>query len=442
MEIQMSVVEILGACERDGSRLVKESIIAANAKNDLLKRVMKLAIDPYVNFGVYKLTLPAVKLDCDSDAALAVYCDVLDKLATRELSGNAARDAVVGSMALMDAATQRWAHRILLKNLRCGVSEKTVNKTWPGLISRFEIMAANKIETTKDGRPKGVRYPVWIEPKLDGHRMVALKHNGIVELRTRNGNEFEAPLPRIRKALAECPFDNFALDGEVMASDWNETDSIVSSSSNVKSDETLFYNVFEMLSYDEWKGQNCPDSHAVRYKNLEKFTSSFSEGSPIRLVPGQLVHDDDELYAAYVATLAKGFEGLMLKDQGARYEHRRTDAIMKYKPVMTTEGVIVGWYKGAVGKKREGVFAGFNVLLDNGVTTRVGNGFSDALKSQIHGDDPDTYVGKIVECESQPPLTKDGCMRFPVFCRFRSVDDVDKTLLEAYDAWREKNAVG
>jgi hypothetical protein len=51
-------------------------------------------------------------------------------------------------------------------------------------------------------------------------------------------------------------------------------------------------------------------------------------------------------------------------------------------------------------------------------------------------DKPKEYIGKIVEIEGQPDpatkdgLTKDGKIRFPVFTRFRDVNDVDQAVIE------------
>jgi hypothetical protein len=107
------------------------------------------------------------------------------------------------------------------------------------------------------------------------------------------------------------------------------------------------------------------------------------------------------------------------------------------KPVTTHEGIIVGWYNSKESTKRAGQFGGFNVLLPNGVTTRVGGGYTDEIKRTVQNEGPDSYIGKIVECEAQL-LTPDGCMRFPVFSRFREEADVDPKIIEMYHTWKEK----
>jgi ATP-dependent DNA ligase len=105
------------------------------------------------------------------------------------------------------------------------------------------------------------------------------------------------------------------------------------------------------------------------------------------------------------------------------------------KPVATYEGIIVGHYEGRRGSKREGLWGGFEVVLPNGVVTRVAGGFTDKMKAEINID-PNSWVGRIIEMEGQPDpqtgdgLTKDGKVRFPVFIRERDPRDVDQKLNE------------
>jgi hypothetical protein len=87
------------------------------------------------------------------------------------------------------------------------------------------------------------------------------------------------------------------------------------------------------------------------------------------------------------------------------------------------------------GSKREGLWGGFEVMMPNGVITRVGGGFTDVLKAES-GVDPDVWIGRVVELEGQPDpstsdgLTKDGKVRFPVFIRERNINDVDLKIVE------------
>src|SRR4051794_7487289 len=61
--------------------------------------------------------------------------------------------------------------------------------------------------------------PEWLyELKLDGFRALAIKTGGVVQLRSRNDNDFSLRYPTLVKALRPVP-DDTVLDGEVVALD-------------------------------------------------------------------------------------------------------------------------------------------------------------------------------------------------------------------------------
>lgn len=56
-----------------------------------------------------------------------------------------------------------------------------------------------------DSLPKGA---AWLyELKLDRYRAIAFRHNGAVQLRSRNDNDFGHRYPGVVKALATVPDD-------------------------------------------------------------------------------------------------------------------------------------------------------------------------------------------------------------------------------------------
>ena len=122
--------EIILKLEEDNSRLAKE-LILADAMHEGLDEFfegVKMALDPLVTFGVKKVperndVLTGQGLSWNNFKTLA------NQLINRELTGHAARDAI--ELAMGVATTEQWNmfyRRILIKDLRCGVSEKTVNK--------------------------------------------------------------------------------------------------------------------------------------------------------------------------------------------------------------------------------------------------------------------------------------------------------------------------
>mgnify|MGYP005834640341 CR=1 FL=1 len=442
-----TVIDILEELETTSGSNAKKDILQAAKNNALLKRVFLAAQDPYTVYYVnkFKMPKPTSKPLDDDDVVDSFLKDLLPKLSSRTLTGNAAKDAVSAQLEAMTELQQKWCQRILIHNLRCGVQESTVNKVWPGLIKSFSVALAGTLKS-EFTRGEGIKilekvnYPVRVEPKLDGLRCIAVKRNGEVTFYTRNGTVLET-LPRIKAALEAAPYDNITLDGEAMGEDWNESASVLMSSKSKKDDSNIFYNVFDAMLTDDWVAQHCDLAYSDRCELVAKVVEQVAD-KRVRQVPHIMAKNEASLKEFFAKCMNDGYEGVMLKTFNAGYEFDRSKNILKLKPCVTYEGVVVGWYEGRRGTKREGQFGGFRVVLPNGVVTRVGGGFNDATRGQIQLEGPDTWIGKIVECEAQPdPLTKDGLtedgkMRFPVFVRVRSASDVDPKVVAAGKAYK------
>lgn len=438
-----NVIETLELLESDNSRLFKERVLTENKDDLLLKDFLTMAFDPWKNWGVakYNKPQPLPTNTNHEDVELANFMAILEALNNRVMTGNKAREAVEEAMSQFDELGQKWCERLLWRNLRCGVSAQTINKIWPGSIVPFAVALAESLTTQGvNGDFKivdPITYPVRVEAKLDGLRLIAVKDRGEVSLFTRSGTPIET-LPRIIQAIKDLKEDNIVLDGEVMGEDWNESASVVMSSKSKKDDSTMRYHVFDMVDLEAWQTQVSKTHYRARLLDLQ-LTIGDTEGTPFRYVKSTMAQDETELREFYNECLEEGYEGVMLKRLDTTYQWKRTDSILKMKPVATEEGVVVGWHKANEKTKRAGLFGGFLVLTPNGVITKVGGGYTDDIKERIQAEGPDTYIGRIVEAEHQPPFTVDGKMRFPVFSRFRDAADVDPKIMVAYDNWKTSN---
>lgn len=441
-----TVIEILEALEATPGSLAKRAILDKNVRNDLLKRAFVAAGDPYTVYYVNKFSIPKEPVSLvpipDDDLLDRFIGGITNMLSTRKITGNDAKAYVTGMFKTMTSLQQKWCQRILLKNMRCGV-QTTVNKVWPGAIKTFDVALA---ETLKSEFVKGngikilekVTYPVRVEPKLDGLRCIAVKQNGVVIFYTRNGMVLET-LPKIKWILEDSRYDNAVLDGEAMGEDWNESASVLMAKKSKHDDSNIVYNVFDALPLENWVSQETKTPYSERIKMVAHIVSLCNDR--VKQVPHIMAQNESELKTYFAECMDGGFEGVMLKTLNTPYKFKRSDNILKLKPCVTYEGVIVAHYEGRRGSKREGLWGGFEVVLPNGVVTRLGGGFSDVLKAQIQTEGPDTWIGRIVEIEAQPdPLTSDGLTydgkaRFPVYTRIRDESDVDPKVIAAGKAY-------
>jgi len=455
-----TVIDILEELESTSGKNARIDILEAASKNEVLKRIFIAAQDPYTVYYVSKFKMPAPVDDSDSeDVTMSTFLDILaEKLATRKVTGNAAKDLVTHMFSKMTEREQKWCHRIILKNLRVGLQESSINKVWPGCVTSFSVALAATVKS-EFTRGEGikildkVKYPVRVEPKLDGLRLIAVKKDGVVTFFTRNGTVLES-MPRIRAALTNAKFDNIVLDGEGMAADWNESSSVMMSGRSVdsksgkkeqKDDSNIFYNIFDAMNLDEWTKQESTATYDKRVAIVASVVDTVA--SPcVRQVPHINAKDEAELKVYFSKCMNDGYEGVMLKTLDSYYEWDRSKNIRKLKPVVTYEGSVVGWYDGRDNTRNQGKFGGFFVLLPNKVITRAGGGFNDLLRAKIKLDGLDAWLGKIVECEAQPDpmttdgLTVDGKMRFPVYTRNRDEADVDKSIPTTYEWWTSLSA--
>lgn len=197
----------------------------------------------------------------------------------------------------------------------------------------------------------------------------------------------------------------------------------------------MIFHVFDALHFSDWRDQDSYLDLEDRVELVKELVDKVGSQSVVQ-VPGRLASNEKELLEAYVTDTDAGYEGIMVKDLVAPYLFKRSSNIRKMKPVATYEGIIVGHYEGRRGSKREGLWGGFEVVLPNGIVTKVAGGFTDKMKAEINVD-PSSWIGRIIEMEGQPDpqtgdgLTKDGKVRFPVYIRERDPRDVDSKLIEA-----------
>ena len=121
--------QVIADLEVHSSRINKEQIVLAQAQagNDEFFQGARLALDSMTTFGLKQI--PEKKDEDGTGLDWDTFISVVGGFINRTITGNAARDAVA---QLMSQATERqwngWYRRILIKDLRCGASEKTINK--------------------------------------------------------------------------------------------------------------------------------------------------------------------------------------------------------------------------------------------------------------------------------------------------------------------------
>jgi DNA ligase-1 len=418
------VFEILKQLEMTSSRIDKERILMDNKDNELLKKTFEYALNPYKIYGIGSKTFKAKKINVETDYFKDIF-DLLDYLLVN-CNGSDKCKAQVNSFLSNYALEEiEWYKRIILKDLRIGVTEKTVNKIWKGLVPVFDVMLAKKY-WDYENKIKGA---FIITKKLDGIRCVILKENGVVKLVSRQGQLFE-DFDEIVAEAEKLP-DNFAYDGELLLRNdkglaskdlYRETMKEVSKDGKKTN---VQFNMFDMLPISEFKsGISLKDSYSRKCDLHLLLTYGVPDLEFIIEVQTLYYGTNKEMIIILLnEAIENGDEGVMVNVADRMYECKRTDAILKVKKMQDCDLKIIGFEEGE--GKFNGTLGRMNVEYKNNIVG-VGSGFSDEMRNEIWNNQ-EKYLGKIAKIqyfeESKNDKTQLPSLRFPVFLEIRT----DKT---------------
>ena len=398
------------------------------------------AYNPFYTFNVKQVPETEGLTGMDND--WPVFWALLESLRTRSVSGHDARDAIERCSQLFDS--DEWnnlCRRVIIKDLRCGISEKTLNKVLGNTEYRIPVFTCQLAQDSTD-RPAKMKGVKRLEVKLDGVRVLAVVSGNSCTLYSRNGKEF-ANFPQIAEAILDYrkAFQfgrgfggQFVLDGEIVGESFQKLMKQAHRKSDAKTDN-MVYHIFDVLPLSEFKEGHC---NAQQYKRLEWLEQASGilqdQTTCLRIMNGLEVdldtaegHDIMNRYAE--DAVAEGFEGIMIKSLDAPYICKRSDYWMKWKPTISVDLKIVGFEEGT-GRNENRLGAIICEGEDNGrnIRVNVGSGLSDSDRDEFW-DARNDLLGHLVEVQADAVTqNQDGTysLRFPRFLRFRDFEAGDK----------------
>ena len=366
---------------------------------------------------------------------------LLESLRTRSVTGNNARLAIADcSREFDDDEWNMVCRRVLIKDLRCGISEKTLNKVLGKTEWKIPVFTCQLAQDSTD-QPKKLRGIKRLEVKLDGVRVLAVVSGNVCTLYSRNGKEFEN-FPQISDAILDHrrafqygrgTGGHFVLDGEIVGESFQKLMKQAHRKSDAKTDGMVFH-IFDIIPLDALKEGHCNMQQYKRLAWLDSARAQLEETNCLRIMPGLEVDLDtaeghDVMRRFAEASVEQGYEGIMIKSMDAPYECKRSDFWLKWKPTITVDLSIVGFEEGT-GRNQGRLGAIICEGEDNGRTIRVnvGSGLSDADRDE-YWNSRDQLVGHLVEIQADAVTqNQDGSysLRFPRFLRFRDFSAGDK----------------
>ena len=425
---------VISSLEDHPSRLNKEAIIQAQAEagNREFFEGLRLCYDAMITFGLKQIPEKTDEdgsgLDWDS------FSLIITGFVNRSLTGNLARDTVANMMkAASKAEWNGWYRRILIKDMRAGFSENTVNKVVEKQYPHYAIpvFSCQLAHDSANHEEKVIGKKI-IEVKLDGVRVITIVYpDGRVDQFSRNGKEL-VNFPHVKAQFEAVAAEGgisqpTVFDGEIMSGSFQDLMKQIHRKSSAQANDAVL-NLFDIIPLEDFETGVCARSQTERSMLLKVWHGTWEDKIPnITVVAQETVDlDTDEGQKRYkeinALAIEGGYEGIMLKDADAGYKCKRSVAWLKLKPFIEVSLEVIDVEEGT-GKNIGRLGAIVCQGVDDGKTIQVnvGSGFSDSDRDN-YWVSRDSLLGQIVEVRADAVTqNQDGTysLRFPRFLRFR-----------------------
>ena len=254
------------------------------------------------------------------------------------------------------------------------------------------------------------------EPKLDGIRLIACLEQEEARLYSRRGNDITAAYPSLARAVAGLPASTLMLDGEIVALSargrpsfellqqrMNLQDAGEIQRAEQRIPVTCY--VFDLLHLDGFDITAAP---------LEQRREALARV----LLPSGPLHEvatiDLPPQEAFETAVAHGFEGIIAKRPGSRYEPgRRSDAWRKRKALSRGVFTVGGWTEGQGSRNTTfgGLLLGEPSAEGLAYRGRMGAGFTDAQARDMKARLEALKTGRSPFCTPVPVRPKPTWVR-------------------------------
>ena len=274
--------------------------------------------------------------------------------------------------------TQRWRHFLGI----CWLLWAAVAVAAP------EILLANVYRNDIDPAP------YLVSEKLDGVRAIWDGQS----LKTRSGRVINAPAWFVDALPA------LALDGELWIAQqrFDEVSGIVRREVPIDAEwRKVRYMLFEL-----------PGASGTFEQRVEQMQAIITKANVpwLQVIEQRPAVNRENLKKWLAQVVRQGGEGLMLHRADAPYETGRSDTLLKLKPALDAEGIVVRHLPGK--GKYEGMLGALEIRLADGKLLRLGSGFSDEQRKNP------PQPGAVVTYRYRD-LTANGVPRFATFLRVR-----------------------
>ncbi len=420
----MRINEIFETLAADNSRNFKIDYLRENSDNEILKKVIGLALNPFITFYIRKIPkyTPAKPNQADS---LESVLGSLELFYTRQVTGNAAIDHLTKLLSSLTEDDAKVVVKIIQKDLKCGVSRATANAVWDNLIPEYPVMLCSGSD---DKLISKLEFPVMVNEKYDGTRFNCIVKNGSVEFRSRNGKLFDL-LGNLEKEFLEyASGEDVVFDGELLYNDGGLANrqtgngiigKSIKGTISLKEAENVNAVIWDIIPYKDF----VSGESSVPYKDRFSKLANMNIVGKIQLTDNHIVSDIDSAMKIFDEYILEGKEGIIIKDLNKGWSNKRVKHQIKAKSELICELRVIGTEYGS--GKYSNLLGNLICQSEDGIiNVSVGSGFSDSQREEYKGD---VLIDSIVSVKYNMRISNkngDESLFLPIFDCVRDDKDV------------------
>ena len=434
-EYALGIINLIG---NTSSTREKQQIIIENIYDDLFRKCLEYALNPEKIFGIVTDTswITETGMNHFDDSVFAL----LDQLIRRELTGHAARDAIIDKLKTLEPNSAELLVRIIRKDLRGGFGDKLVNKAWKNLIPTYSYMRCSLLDGSKIKEfdwSKGI----YSELKLDGMFVNGNIMDGSFQFTSRAGSVF--PMEGF-KTLSDsvAHLKGYQLHGELLVKENGiimdrkkgngVLNSVLSGGSFADNQEPL-YIVWDVIPLEEARAKN---KYHVPYSDRLTLLHSLVDSNPlIQVVEYKICYSLQECMLHAKEVMLQGQEGTVIKSPDMIWEDGTSKYQIKIKVEFECELEIVEILPGKINSKIEGRAGSLKCVSSDGLLEVNVTVKNEKMRDTIDAD-PKDWIGRIVTVRSNDVMVSDNVKNKHSLFLPRLVEDtyrIDKSDSDSYD---------
>jgi ATP-dependent DNA ligase len=258
-----------------------------------------------------------------------------------------------------------------------------------------------------------IKYPAFVQPKLDGIRCVAIVQDGVCTLWSRTRKQITSMPHIIQELEAMFPVHSAYLDGELYNHDFKANfEHIVSMVRQEVPHENhmdVQYHVYDMIT--EGGFQQRTAILAGLFEVFEPYTLKFVETLEVKT--------EEEVMTHFEKFRKLGYEGAMLRNRNGIYVNKRSYDLQKVKEFDDAEFNIVGIEEGR--GKLQGHVGSFVCTTPDGKEF-LAKMSGDTERLREYYANHSLWTGKVLTVKYQGLTGKNGVPRFPVGVSIRDYE--------------------